>query len=92
MFYSSKTEPELLTFYANGLAYLKEQEIDLEVVDTSEDKDKAKKYEIKTTPSVIIEKGEEIKKRYEVVSYLNGILEKKELKKIIENQREKDKE
>ena len=85
IFYSSKTEPELLTFYADGLAYLKDQNIELEVIDISENSEKAKEFEVKSTPTVLIEKGGEVKDRYEVVSYLDGILEREELKKIVEN-------
>ncbi len=85
IFYSSKTEPELLTFYADGLAYLKDHNIELEVVDISENSEKAKDFEVKSTPTVLIEKGGEVKDRYEVVSYLNGILEREELKKIVES-------
>ncbi|WGI17724.1 thioredoxin family protein [Methanonatronarchaeum sp. AMET-Sl] len=84
IFYSSKTEPELLTFYADGLAYLRDQEIGLEVIDVSENMDKAQEYKVKSTPTVLIEKGDEIKERYEVISYLSGILEKKELERIFE--------
>ncbi|MFW6196339.1 MAG: hypothetical protein ACOCZJ_01585 [Thermoplasmatota archaeon] len=85
IFYSSKTEPELLTFYADGLAYLKDHDISLEVIDISEDSKKAKKFDVKNTPTVLIEKDGEEKERYEIVSYLNGVLESEELKKIFEN-------
>lgn len=85
IFYSSKTEPELLTFYADGLAYLKDHDIGLEVIDISDDKTKAKEFNVKTTPTVVIEKGGEEKERYEVVSYLNGVLESGELKRIFED-------
>lgn len=84
IFYSTKTEPELLTFYADGLAYLRDQDIEMEIIDVTEEKKKAKKFEIKTTPTVIISRDGEELERYEVVSYLNGILERKELKRIVE--------
>lgn len=84
IFYSSKTEPELLTFYADGLAYLRQQDIEMKVIDISQDKEKTKEFEVKTTPTVIISRdGEELEK-YEVISYLDGILERDELKRIIE--------
>lgn len=85
IFYSSKTEPELLTFYADGLSYLKEQDVETEVIDITEKRGKAKEYEVKNTPTVLIEVEEEIRKRYKVVSYLKGILEKEELEKILED-------
>ena len=85
IFYSTKTEPELLTFYADGLAYLKDKRISLEVIDIAKDSTKAKEFEVKSTPTVLIEEDGEIKERYEVVSYLNGILEKDELKRILED-------
>lgn len=84
IFYSSKTEPELLTFYADGLAYLKDHDIEMEVVDVSKDSSKAKDFEVKSTPTVLLEEDGEVKERYEVVSYLDGILEREELKKIVE--------
>ncbi len=84
VFYSSKTEPELLTFYADGLAYLKDQEIELDVIDISENAERAKDFDVVSTPTVLLVKDEEIVERYEVVSYLNGILERSELKKLIE--------
>ncbi len=83
IFYSSSTEPELLTFYADGLAYLREQEIEMEVIDIAKEKEKAEKFEIKSTPTVLITENEEVIKRYQVVSYLRGILEREELEKII---------
>ena len=85
IFYSSKTEPELLTFYADGLAYLKDHGIRLEVIDISEDSKKAKEFDVKTTPTVLIEKGGEEQERYEIVSYLKGVLESDELKRIFED-------
>ena len=84
IFYSSTTEPELLTFYADGLAYLKDHNIGLEVIDISEDSKKAKEFGVTTTPTVLIEKNGVEKERYEIVSYLNGVLESEELKRIFE--------
>ncbi len=84
VFYSSKTEPELLTFYADGLAYLRDKDIDLEVIDISENSQKAEEFEVKSTPTVLIEKSGEVIKEYKVVSYLSGVLERDELKKIVE--------
>ncbi len=84
IFYSSKTEPELLTFYADGLAYLRDKNIELEVIDISENSEKAREFDVESTPTVLIEKGEEVLQRYKVVSYLTGILERDELKKIVE--------
>ncbi len=84
IFYSSKTEPELLTFYADGLAYLKDNDIEMDVIDISEDAKKAKEFGVSSTPTVLIEEEGEVKEQYEVVSYLNGILERDELKRIFE--------
>ncbi len=85
IFYSSKTEPELLTFYADGLAYLKDHDIEMDVIDISEDAKKAKELGVSSTPTVLIEEEGEVKEQYEVVSYLNGILERDELKRIFED-------
>ncbi|MBS3817833.1 MAG: hypothetical protein KGY76_09765 [Candidatus Thermoplasmatota archaeon] len=84
IFYSSRTEPELLTFYADGLAYLKDHEIEMEVIDISEDTKKAKEFDVSSTPTVLIEKEGEVIEEYEVISYLDGILERDELKRIFE--------
>ena len=85
VFYSSRTEPELLTFYADGLAYLKDQGVELKIVDVAEDKEKAKEFDVRSTPTVILGRNGEELERYEVVSYLDGILEKDELKKALED-------
>lgn len=84
IFYSSKTEPELLVFYADGLAYLKDNDIEMKVVDIAEDPDTAREYDVTSTPTVLIEEEGEIEEEFGVVSYLNGILEKENLKEIIE--------
>lgn len=84
VFYSSKTEPELLTFYADGLAYLKDQDIELEVIDVSEGSERANDFDVVSTPTVLLVKDGEVVERYEVVSYLDGILERSELKDLLE--------
>ncbi len=86
IFYSSRTEPELLTFYADGLAYLKDHEIGMEVIDISEDSEKAKEFGVTSTPTVLIEQEGEVIEEYEVISYLNGILERDELKRLFEDE------
>ncbi len=85
IFYSSKTEPELLSFYADGLAYLKDQDIELEVVDVSESSEKVKEFNVESTPTVIIANEGEVVERHEVVSYLDGVLDREELKSIVED-------
>ncbi len=87
IFYSSKTEPELLTFYADGLAYLKGHEIKMDVIDISEDMKKAKEFGVQSTPTVLIEMGGEVIEKYEVVGYLDGILKRDDLKRIIEDKK-----
>ena len=84
IFYSSKTEPELLVFYADGLAYLKDNDIETEVVDIAEEADKAKEFDVTSTPTVIVERDGEVSEEFGVVSYLSGMLEKEKLKEIIE--------
>ncbi|MFW5912814.1 MAG: hypothetical protein ACOCTL_05065 [Candidatus Hadarchaeota archaeon] len=85
IFYSPATEPELLAFYADGLAYLRDQEdIELEVVDIDESPGKTEEFDVKSTPTVLVEKAGEVIQREGVTSCLNGILERKELKNIVE--------
>ncbi len=86
IFYSSKTEPELLTFYADGLAYLKDHDIEMEVTDISEDSTKAKEFGVTITPTVLIEQEGEVIEEYKVISYLDGILERDELRRIFEDE------
>lgn len=85
IFYSSETEPELLTFCADTLAYLRDQNIELEIIDTFQNTEKAKEFKVKSTPTLLTEQKGEIKERYKVTSYLDGMLEREELKKIVEN-------
>ncbi len=84
IFYSSKTEPELLVFYSDGISYLQDSDVDVEVIDTSKYPEKAKKFEITTTPTVLVEKDGETHKEFGVVSYFSGGLGKNKVKEILE--------
>ena len=86
IFYSSRTEPELLVFYADGLAYLKDNDIETEVIDIVDKPEKAEEFEVTSTPTVVVEREGEISEEFGVVSYLSGILEKQNLKEIVEKE------
>ena len=84
IFYSSMTEPEILVFYADGISYLEESDIDYEIIDVDEEPEIARKYKVKATPLVEIRTREGYYQRFGVVSYLKSILERDRLKKELE--------
>ncbi len=83
IYYSSKTEPNGLVFYEEGIEYLKDEGIDVRVIDVSEEKEEAKKDGVISTPTVIIKKEGKIDRKHGAVSTLRGVLEKKDIKKDI---------
>ncbi len=87
IFYSSKTEPELLVFYADGISYLKDSDIDVKIIDVAEEPEEARKRDVNSTPFVLVEKNGEKQEEIGVVSYLSGTLEKKNIRNKLENYR-----
>lgn len=84
VFYSSKTEPELLVFYADGISYLKDSDIDVKIIDIAEKPEEARKREVNSTPFVLVEENGEKQEEIGVVSYLSGALEKKNIRNKLE--------
>ncbi len=84
IFYSSTTEPELLVFYSDGISYLKDSDVDVEIIDTSEEPEKAKEFDITTTPTVLVEKDGDIHKEFGIVSYFSGDLGKNKVKDMLD--------
>jgi len=84
IFYSSTTEPELMVFYSDGISYMKDSDVDVEIIDISEEPEKAREFDITTTPTVSVEKDGEIHEEFGVVSYFSGGLGKDEVKKLLE--------
>lgn len=80
IFYSSKTEPELLVFYSDGISYLQGSNVDVELIDISEKPEKANRFNITATPTVLVEKEGKIHKEFGVVSCFSGDLRKSEVK------------
>lgn len=74
IFYSSKTEPEILSVYEEDLTKLRDKNIDYEVIDVTQKKEKAKKYGIRSTPAICLEKDGELEKKYEAIAHIEGIL------------------
>ncbi len=74
IFYSSRTEPEILSAYQEDLAKLREKNIDYEVIDITENKERARKYELKSTPSICVVRDGELEKRYEGIAHMKGVL------------------
>lgn len=73
IFYSSTTDPNLELHFSDGMSYLEElEDIDLELIDISQDPKKARAFNIDTTVTVLVEKGEEIYKEFGIVSYFKG--------------------
>jgi len=84
IFYSSTTEPELLVFYSDGISYLKDSNVDVQIIDISEEPDKAREFDVTTTPTVSVEKNGEIHKEFGVAGYFSGGLGKEEVKKLLD--------
>lgn len=71
IFYSEHKQPEILDFYAEGIAYLKESEIDTDIVDIDEDKKKAREHDVITTPTIIVETNNET---YSYLGLVDGMM------------------
>ena len=84
IFYSSTTEPELMVFYSDGISYLQNSDVDVQIIDISEEPDKAREFDVITTPTVSVEKDGEIHKEFGVVDYSSGGLGKEEVKKLLD--------
>ncbi|MFP4052017.1 MAG: hypothetical protein ACLFVB_09805 [Thermoplasmata archaeon] len=84
IFYSSTTETERLVFYSDGISYLKDADVDVQIIDISEEPEKAREFDVTTTPYVSVEKGGEIHQEYGVAGYFSGGLGKEQLKKLLE--------
>ena len=84
IFYSSTTEPELLIFYSDGISYLQDSDVDVQIIDISKEPEKAREYDVTTTPTVSVEINGEIHKEFGVVSYFSGDLGKDEVKKLLD--------
>ena len=84
IFYSSTTEPELMVFYSDGISYLQDSEVNVEIIDISEEPEKARDFDITTTPTVLVEKDGKIHKEFGVVSYFSGGLGKDEVKDLLD--------
>lgn len=75
IFYSSKTEPRLLDFYADSLAYLEESSIDVSIIDVEEDAETARKHDVAATPVVIVETDGDQHRYLGIVDGLKPVLE-----------------
>lgn len=84
IFYSSTTEPELMVFYSDGISYLQDSDVDVQIIDISEEPEKAREYDITTTPTVLVEKNGEIHKEFGVAGYFSGGLGKDEVKNLLD--------
>jgi len=84
IFYSRTTEPELLVFYSDGISYLQDADVEVHIIDISEEPDKAREFDVTTTPTVSVEKGGEIYKEFGVAGYFSGGLGKDEVKKLLD--------
>ncbi|MFW6305478.1 MAG: hypothetical protein ACOC1V_06850 [Candidatus Saliniplasma sp.] len=86
IFYSSTTEPELLVFYSDGISYLQDSEVDVQIIDITKEPEKAREFDVPTTPYVSVEKGGEIHQEYGVAGYFSGSLGKEQVKKLLEEE------
>lgn len=76
IFYSSRTEPEILWIYDKYIAKLKEKNIDYEAIDITETKEEAKEFDIKVTPSICLVINGELEMRYEGLVHMKEVLGK----------------
>lgn len=74
IFYSSKTEPEILSIYDKYTAKLREKNIDYEAIDITETKERAKEFDIKVTPSICLVINGELEMRYEGLVHMKEVL------------------
>ncbi|MBS3817834.1 MAG: hypothetical protein KGY76_09770, partial [Candidatus Thermoplasmatota archaeon] len=74
IFYSSRTEPEILSVYEGYLTKLEEKNIEYEKIDISESKEKAKEFDIEVTPSICIVIQGEVEMRYEGLAHMKEVL------------------
>ncbi len=91
IFYSSTTDPELMVFYSDGISYLKDSDVELDIIDIAEEPEKAREFDITTTPTVLVEKDGEIHKEFGVVSYFSGDLGIDKVKELLDEMDEKSK-
>ncbi len=75
IFYSSKTEPQLLDRYRESITYLKESGIGAEVIDVAEDRSQAREHDVIATPTVIVRDGETEERHLGIVDGLKHVLE-----------------
>ncbi len=74
IFYSSRTEPEILSVYDKYTDKLRDKNIDYEEIDISETKKEAREFDVKMTPSVCIVIDGELEMRYEGVVHMKEVL------------------
>ncbi len=74
IFYSSRTEPEILSVYQRYIDKLKEKNIDYEEIDIYESKEKAEKFNIEVTPSICIVIGGKLEKKFVGVAHMKEVL------------------
>ncbi|VVB76354.1 Uncharacterised protein [Candidatus Tiddalikarchaeum anstoanum] len=72
IFYSSTTEPTILKLYADGIDYLKNTNIKLELIDVTKNLEIAKKDGVFLTPTLIIQMEGKPEQRY--IGLIGGFL------------------
>jgi predicted hydrocarbon binding protein len=74
IFYSSNTEPGIIDFYRESLAYLKESNTKVTIIDVAHDTKKAIRYKIIATPTIVVQTGKKMVRHLGIVSGMKGIL------------------
>lgn len=74
IFYSSKSEPQLLDHYGDTLTYLQETDIEAEIIDVEEEKERAREHDVLSTPAVIVEREQETHRYIGIVDGLKPVL------------------
>ena len=73
IFYSSTTDPDLSLHFSDGMSYIEElEDVEIELIDISQDPEKAREFGINATVTVLVVKDGEIHKEFGIVSYFKG--------------------
>lgn len=76
IFYSSETEPDILSYYSEALSYLRQLKKNVSVIDVYKMPKAAKEHKIIATPTVIVQNGKKSKEYFGVVEGIKELLKK----------------
>ncbi len=74
IFYSSRTEPQLLDRYRDSISYLQDSDIETTVIDVVEEQERAREHDVIATPTVIVRDGNTEDRHLGIVNGLKDVL------------------